>query len=127
MLFRSLSGAQIIFYPTAIGWIPNEPRAVARNQRNAWELIQRSHAIANGVYVASVNRVGGEGKINFWGHSFVAGPFGEIVAHAGSEREEILIANCDLSKIEQTRQSWPFLRDRRIDSYGLLLTRMHDR
>jgi N-carbamoylputrescine amidase len=120
----ALSGAQILFYPTAIGWIPNEPRPVARRQRDAWELIQRSHAVANGVYVASVNRVGREGKIKFWGHSFVAGPFGEIIAHAGAEREEILLAKCDLGKIEETRQSWPFLRDRRIDAYGPLLSRM---
>src|SRR3989441_477511 len=119
----SLSGAQILFYPTAIGWIPNEPRTVAQNQRNAWELIQRSHAVANGVFVASVNRVGREGKIKFWGNSFVAGPFGEIVAHAGGERDEILLAKCDLGKIEETRQSWPFLRDRRIDAYGPLLSR----
>ncbi len=119
----ALSGAQILFYPTAIGWIPKEPRAVAQNQRNAWELIQRSHAVANGVYVASVNRVGREGKIKFWGHSFVSGPFGEIVARSGGEREEILLARCDLGKIEETRQSWPFLRDRRIDAYGSLLTR----
>jgi N-carbamoylputrescine amidase len=122
----ALSGAQMIFYPTAIGWIPNEPRAVAQMQREAWELIQRSHAVANGIFVASVNRVGREGKIKFWGRSFVAGPFGEIIASAGSEREEIVIARCDLAQIEATRQSWPFLRDRRIDSYGLLLTRMHD-
>ena len=100
-----------------------EPRPVARRQRDAWELIQRSHAVANGVYVASVNRVGREGKIKFWGHSFVAGPFGEIIAHAGAEREEILLAKCDLGKIEETRQSWPFLRDRRIDAYGPLLSR----
>jgi len=119
----SLSGAQILFYPTAIGWIPDEPRRVAQIQRNAWELIQRSHAVANGVFVASVNRVGREGKIKFWGHSFVAGPFGEIVAHAGGEREEVLLADCDLGKIEETRQSWPFLRDRRIDAYGPLLSR----
>jgi N-carbamoylputrescine amidase len=119
----ALAGAQILFYPTAIGWIPNEPRAVAQTQRNAWELIQRSHAVANGVFVASVNRVGREGKIKFWGHSFVAGPFGEIVAHANGEREEILLAECDLGKIEETRQSWPFLRDRRIDAYGSLLLR----
>ena len=119
----ALSGAQILFYPTAIGWIPNEPRAVARQQHDAWELIQRSHAVANGVFVASVNRVGREGKIKFWGNSFVAGPFGEIVAHAGGEREEILLAKCDLGKIEETRQSWPFLRDRRIDAYGSLLER----
>jgi N-carbamoylputrescine amidase len=123
----ALAGAQIIFYPTAIGWIPHEPRAVARGQRDAWELMQRSHAIANGVFVAAANRVGREGKINFWGHSFVAGPFGELVAHAGDKREEILIANCNLAKIERTRQSWPFLRDRRIDAYSLLLSRMLDR
>ncbi len=123
----ALAGAQIIFYPTAIGWIPNEPRNVAREQRDAWELMQRSHAVANGVFVAAANRVGREGKIDFWGHSFVAGPFGEIVAHAGDKREEIVIAKCDLAKIEQTRQSWPFLRDRRIDAYSSLLTRMLDR
>jgi N-carbamoylputrescine amidase len=122
----SLSGAQILVYPTAIGWIPNEPRAVAQQQRAAWELIQRSHAVANGIYVASVNRVGREGKIKFWGHSFVAGTFGEIVSQAGGEREEVLLARCDLGKIEETRQSWPFLRDRRIDAYGSLLARSLD-
>jgi N-carbamoylputrescine amidase len=122
----ALSGAQILFYPTAIGWIPNEPRAVAQNQRTAWEIIQRSHAVANGVFIASVNRVGREGKIKFWGRSFVAGPFGELVAQAGGEREEVLIADCDLRKIEETRQSWPFLRDRRTDAYGALQTRFLD-
>lgn len=120
----ALSGAQILFYPTAIGWIPAEPRVVAQQQRAAWELIQRAHAIANGVYVASVNRVGREGKIRFWGNSFVAGPLGEIVARAGGEREQILLASCDLRKIEETRQSWPFLRDRRIDAYQSLLSRV---
>jgi N-carbamoylputrescine amidase len=119
----ALGGAQILFYPTAIGWIPNEPRAVARGQRNAWEVIQRSHAVANGVYVAAVNRVGREGKLRFWGNSFVAGPLGEIVARAGGERDEILVAKCDLSKIEETRQNWPFLRDRRIDAYESLQSR----
>jgi N-carbamoylputrescine amidase len=119
----SLDGAQILFYPTAIGWIPNEPRAVAQNQRNAWELIQRSHAVANGVYVAAANRVGREGKLKFWGRSFVVGPFGETVARAGGVREEILIAKCDLEKIEETRQGWPFLRDRRVDAYGSLQSR----
>lgn len=119
----ALGGAEILFYPTAIGWIPNEPRAVAQNQRAAWQLIQQSHAVANGVFVASVNRVGREGKIKFWGQSFVAGPFGEIVARAGGDREEILLARCDLGKIEQTRQSWPFLRDRRIDAYGAIQSR----
>lgn len=119
----SLSGAQILFYPTAIGWIPNEPRSAAINQRSAWELIQRSHAVANGVYVASVNRVGQEARIKFWGQSFVAGPLGEIVARASGDREEILIAKCDLRKIDETRQSWPFLRDRRIDAYQPLQCR----
>lgn len=119
----SLHGAQILFYPTAIGWIPNEPRAVAENQREAWEVIQRSHAVANGVYVAAVNRVGREGKLRFWGNSFIAGPFGEVVARAAGAREEILIAKCDLGKIEETRQGWPFLRDRRIDAYASLQSR----
>ena len=119
----SLGGAQILFYPTAIGWIPKEPRAVAQRQRNAWEIIQRSHAVANGVYVAAVNRVGREGKLRFWGHSFVAGPFGEILACASGARDEIIIVKCDLRKIEETRQSWPFLRDRRIDAYGYLGSR----
>ena len=119
----ALSGAEILFYPTAIGWIPNEPRAAAHNQRAAWQLIQRSHAVANGVFVASVNRVGREGKIKFWGQSFVAGPLGEIVAQAGGEREEILLARCDVNRIEETRQSWPFLRDRRIDAYAAIQSR----
>jgi N-carbamoylputrescine amidase len=123
----ALGGAQILFYPTAIGWIPNEPRAVAQGQRSAWEVIQRSHAVANGVYVAAVNRVGREGKLRFWGNSFVAGPLGEIVARAGGERDEILVAKCDLSKIEETRQSWPFLRDRRIDAYGSLQSRFFEK
>lgn len=119
----SLGGAEILFYPTAIGWIPKEPRAVAQRQRNAWEIIQRSHAVANGVYVAAVNRVGREGKLRFWGRSFVAGPFGEILACASGERDETIVVKCDLSKIEETRQSWPFLRDRRIDAYGYLRSR----
>jgi N-carbamoylputrescine amidase len=119
----ALSGAQFLFYPTAIGWIPKEPRAVAQSQRSAWQLIQRSHAVANGIFVAAVNRVGREGKIKFWGQSFVAGPFGEILAQAGGERDEILLANCNLRQIEETRQSWPFLRDRRIDAYGAIQSR----
>jgi len=118
-----LSGAEILFYPTAIGWIPRESRLVARNQREAWELIQRSHAVANGVYVAVTNRVGREAKIKFWGNSFVAAPFGEIVARGSSEREEIVIARCDLAKIAETRENWPFLRDRRVDAYGPLQSR----
>jgi N-carbamoylputrescine amidase len=119
----ALAGAQILFYPTAIGWVPHEPRTVAQNQRAAWELIQRAHAVANSIYVAAVNRVGREGKLKFWGGSFVAGPFGELVAQGPSDREEVLIAHCDLAKIEETRQNWPFLRDRRIDAYGSLQSR----
>jgi len=122
----SLSGAEILFYPTAIGWLPSEPRSVAEAQRSAWELIQRGHAVANGVYVAAVNRVGREGELKFWGSSFIAGPFGEIIAHAGMDREKILIAKCDLRKIDETRQNWPFLRDRRIDAYGPLGARFLD-
>jgi len=122
----ALSGAQILFYPTAIGWIPGEPRKVAQDQRNAWELIQRAHAVANGVYVASVNRVGREGKIKFWGGSFISGPFGEVLNRAGGNGEAMLIAKCDLQKIDETRQSWPFLRDRRIDAYAALQARFLD-
>lgn len=122
----SLSGAEILFYPTAIGWLSNEPADVAKAQQIAWETIQRAHAVANGVYVAVVNRVGRERKIKFWGNSFVANPFAEIIAHAGTNREEILIARCDLDKIAEARQSWPFLRDRRIDAYGALTARFLD-
>jgi N-carbamoylputrescine amidase len=113
----SLAGAQILFYPTAIGWIPNEPRAVAQKQRAAWELIQRAHAVANSIYVAVANRVGREGKLRFWGSSFVSGPFGEILAQGSPDREEVLIAHCELSKFEQRRLNWPFLRVRRFDAY----------
>src|ERR671910_1773529 len=122
----SLSGAEILVYPTAIGWIPKEPRAVTQKQRDAWELIQRAHAIANGVFVASVNRVGREGNLKFWGHSFVAGPSGEILNVAAGDREEILIAKCDLRKIDEIRESWPFFRDRRIDAYSSLQSRFID-
>ncbi len=119
----ALAGADILFYPTAIGWIPNEPRSVARAQRDAWELVQRSHAVANGVYVAAANRVGREGKIQFWGSSFVADPFGEVVVRGSSEREEVIIARCALGRIAEARESWPFLRDRRVDAYGPLQSR----
>lgn len=122
----ALSGAEILFYPTAIGWLRSEPSNVAKAQRNAWELVQRGHAVANGIYVAVPNRVGREGKLKFWGGSFVAGPSGEIIAQAGREREEVLIAPCDLEKIAEARQSWPFLRDRRIDAYGGLTARFLD-
>ncbi len=118
----AMAGAEIIFFPTAIGWWHGEPARVRPKQRDAWETIQRSHAIANGVFVAVTNRVGIEGELEFWGNSFVADPFGEVIARAGAA-EETLIAECDLKKIEATRRNWPFLRDRRIDAYGDLLRR----
>jgi N-carbamoylputrescine amidase len=118
----ALSGAQLLFYPTAIGWLPNEEAEVNEAQHAAWETIQRAHAIANGIFVVVVNRVGREGKLNFWGKSFVADPFGRIIAKASADEEEVLVVKCDLSKIDETRQNWPFLRDRRIDAYdGLRL------
>ncbi|OGW85269.1 MAG: hypothetical protein A3C35_04885 [Omnitrophica bacterium RIFCSPHIGHO2_02_FULL_46_11] len=114
----AMSGAQIIFYPTAIGWNSSDPKRMRQNELNAWQIIQRAHAIANGVYVAAVNRVGREEALTFWGHSFVAGPFGEMVAQASENQEEILIAVCDLSKIEKIRKVWPFLKSLRSDVYG---------
>ncbi|PYS72639.1 MAG: acyltransferase [Acidobacteria bacterium] len=113
----ALSGADFLFYPTAIGWLPDEEEEMNQAQHSAWETIQRSHAIANGLFVVVVNRVGQEGKLKFWGQSFVADPFGRIIAKASSDKEETLIVECDLEKIEETRQNWPFLRDRRIDAY----------
>jgi N-carbamoylputrescine amidase len=120
----ALQGAQVIFYPTSIGWHPHEKGQVGAAQLDAWRTIQRSHAIANGVYVAVVNRVGYEGKpdkgdpgLEFWGNSFVADPFGEFVAEASADKEEILVVECDPAKSEDTRRNWPFLRDRRIDAY----------
>jgi N-carbamoylputrescine amidase len=122
----ALSGAQFLFYPTAIGWLPEEGEEMNTAQHSAWETIQRAHAIANGVYVVVVNRVGKEGKLNFWGQSFVADPFGRIIAKASSDREEILVVDCDLDKIDETRQNWPFLRDRRIDFYTPICSRVID-
>ncbi|HEY2934155.1 MAG TPA: carbon-nitrogen hydrolase [Acidobacteriota bacterium] len=122
----TLSGAQLLFYPTAIGWLSGEKKEVNRAQHQAWETIQRGHAIANGVYVAVVNRVGREGKLNFWGQSFVVDPFGRILARGSEDREEILIVECDLSLIDETRRNWPFLRDRRIDTYSGLSLRFLD-
>ena len=119
----ALSGAQFLFYPTAIGWLPNEQQSMNEAQHSAWETIQRAHAIANGVYVVVVNRVGREGGLTFWGQSFVADPFGRILAKASADQEEVLTVECDLDKIEETRQNWPFLRDRRIDFYTPLSAR----
>ena len=119
----ALSGAQFLFYPTSIGWLPDEKDEMNQAQHSAWETIQRAHAIANGVYVVVVNRVGREGKLTFWGQSFVADPFGRIIAKASADEEQVLIVDCDLNKIEETRQNWPFLRDRRIDFYAPLSSR----
>lgn len=126
----ALGGAQVIFYPTSIGWHPKEKAEFGAAQLEAWRTIQRSHAIANGTYVAVVNRVGFEGNpangdpgLEFWGNSFVADPFGQIAAQAGSEKEEILVVECDSKKSEETRRNWPFLRDRRIDAYQPILNR----
>jgi N-carbamoylputrescine amidase len=126
----ALAGAQVIFYPTAIGWHPAEKEEVGAAQHDAWRTMQRAHAIANGVYVAAVNRVGFEGPpeqgLEFWGGSFVSDPFGRVLAEASHDREEILVAECDPRQIEETRRNWPFLRDRRIDAFGDLVRRAID-
>lgn len=123
----SLQGAQILFYPTAIGWHPHEKEQFGAAQRDAWITIQRAHAIANGIYVAAVNRTGFEGTpdsgLEFWGSSFVADPFGQIIAQASTDKEEILVVECDPKRMEETRRNWPFLRDRRIDAYGQITNR----
>ncbi|HEU4700231.1 MAG TPA: carbon-nitrogen hydrolase [Gemmatimonadales bacterium] len=126
----AMSGAQILFYPTAIGWHPTEKAEHGEQQRSSWETIQRSHAIANGVYVCAVNRVGHEGApppggIEFWGNSFVASPGGQVLVRAGQE-EEVLTVECDLSKVDVSRTHWPFLRDRRIDAYQDITRRYLD-
>ena len=122
----ALGGAQILFYPTAIGWLPEEKAALGQAQHNAWETVQRGHGVANGCYVAATNRVGTEGRTQFWGQSFVSDPYGEIVARASVEKEEILLADCDLVKQREFRRIWPFFRDRRIDAYGDLTRRLRD-
>src|SRR6185295_9672413 len=128
----ALRGASVLFYPTAIGWHPHEKELYGASQRDAWRTIQRSHAIANGVYVAAVNRVGhetppGDGAgIEFWGSSFLADPFGVVLAEASADREEILIGDVDLDRIEEVRRNWPFLRDRRVDAYGGIERRFLD-
>ncbi|MBI4971908.1 MAG: carbon-nitrogen hydrolase [Candidatus Omnitrophica bacterium] len=123
----ALQGAQIIFYPTAIGWNVDEKPSVNVAQHSAWETVQRSHAIANGIFVAAVNRVGREADQKFWGQSFVADPSGRVIARASAEKEEILYVDCDLAKIDEIREHWPFLRDRRIDAYGDLTKRFIDK
>ncbi|HEY8312301.1 MAG TPA: nitrilase-related carbon-nitrogen hydrolase, partial [Gemmatimonadaceae bacterium] len=123
----ALLGADVIFYPTAIGWHPAEKEEFGAAQMDAWRTAQRAHAIANGVYVAAPNRVGfeeepGTDGIEFFGHSFIADPFGRLIAEAGQE-PAVLIAKCDPELIESTRRNWPFLRDRRIDAYSPILNR----
>ncbi|HSF24147.1 MAG TPA: carbon-nitrogen hydrolase, partial [Blastocatellia bacterium] len=119
----ALRGANVLFYPTAIGWHPHEKAEYGKAQQDAWKTIQRAHSIANGVYVASVNRVGheqpveGGAGIEFWGSSFLCDPFGVVTAEASTDSEEVLIGEVDPSRIEEVRRNWPFLRDRRIDAY----------
>jgi N-carbamoylputrescine amidase len=127
----ALQGADILLYPTAIGWHPEEKRARGAQQHGAWEIIQRSHAVANGCFVAACNRVGherpvGGAGIEFWGQSFVAGTGGEVIARASSAKDEVLIVPVDLGAVDETRTHWPFLRDRRIDAYGDLTKRFRD-
>jgi len=133
----ALQGAQVLFYPTAIGWHPDEKEHFGEAQFDAWQTIQRAHAIANGVYVAVVNRVGFEegdvrgnraaGKgLEFWGGSFLADPFGRVIAQASHDKEEILVGDVDLRALEDIRRNWPFLRDRRIDAYAPITSRLID-
>jgi N-carbamoylputrescine amidase len=128
----ALAGASVLFYPTAIGWHPHEKAEHGEAQREAWRTVQRGHAIANGLYVAAVNRVGHEGSagggagIEFWGSSFVADPQGVVVAEASSDREEVVLASIEPARIEDVRRNWPFLRDRRIDAYSGITRRFLD-
>jgi N-carbamoylputrescine amidase len=128
----ALKGASILVYPTAIGWHPHEKERHGVAQRDAWRTVQRGHAIANGCFVAAVNRVGhepgppGQAGLQFWGTSFLCDPFGVVLAEASTDREEILVGEVDLARIEEVRRGWPFLRDRRIDAYGGLDKRFLD-
>lgn len=128
----TLHGAEILFYPTAIGWHPSEKAQEGETQRSAWQTIQRSHAIANGVFVAAVNRVGhekpaeGGDGIEFWGSSFICDPLGVVLAEASMDQEEIIIAEVNVSRVEDVRRNWPFLRDRRVDAYDGLTKRFRD-
>ena len=128
----TLQGAEMLFYPTAIGWHPSEKAQEGESQRSAWQTIQRSHAIANGVFVAAVNRVGhekpdaGGNGIEFWGSSFMCDPFGTVLAEASMDKEEIVLAEVNVSRVEEVRRNWPFLRDRRVDAYGGLTKRFFD-
>lgn len=122
----ALSGAEILFYPTAIGWAESQDAATNDEQYQAWQTIQRSHAVANGVWVVSVNRVGKEGNMEFWGGSFIANPFGRVLYKASHDKEEVHIEELDMEKSDRYRTHWPFLRDRRIDSYQPITQRYID-
>ena len=127
----ALAGAEILFYPTAIGWHPSEKAAEGEHQHNAWQTIQRSHAVANGCFVAAINRVGhekpvGDDGIEFWGQSFVCAPSGEIITHASVNQPETLITEVDFAQVNEARTHWPFLRDRRIDAYDGITERFID-
>ena len=122
----ALAGAEILLYPTAIGWIDSEKTEFGETQLSAWQTSIRAHAIANGLFVAAANRVGREGPLEFWGHSMICGPSGEMMAHGDGHCETIVSANCELAAIDVTRTHWPFLRDRRIDAYGGLTRRWLD-
>ena len=124
----SLMGAEVLFYPTAIGWATAQDQATNDEQFNAWQTIQRSHAVANGVHVVSVNRVGLEqnGAMKFWGGSFVANPFGRLLSQASHDNEEVMVVDIDTQKTDSYRTHWPFMRDRRIDSYGDIVRRFID-
>ena len=123
----SLQGANILFYPTAIGWHPSEKARYGEAQLDAWRTIQRAHAIANGVFVAAVNRTGFEGPpesgLEFWGNSFVADPFGRVLVQGAASDEQVLVTECDPKQMDEVRRNWPFLRDRRIDAYGPITQR----
>ena len=122
----ALQGAELIFYPTAIGWLPSEKPQYGESQLAAWETAMRAHAIANGLYVAAVNRVGVEGQLEFWGSSFVSDPYGNVTVRATTSQEELVTAACQLDLVDTARTHWPFLRDRRIDAYGDLTRRFVD-
>jgi N-carbamoylputrescine amidase len=126
----ALRGADVLFYPTAIGWHPAEKAQHGKAQHDAWEVVQRAHAVANGVYVATANRVGHEGPadggLEFWGGSFACDPFGVVLAKASHDREEVLVVPIDFRRQEEVRRNWPFLRDRRIDAYGDITKRLID-
>jgi N-carbamoylputrescine amidase len=122
----ALAGAEILLYPTAIGWLKSEKAELGEAQHTAWETVQRGHAVANGCFLAAVNRTGTEEDTEFWGQSFVANPYGQIVAKAAVDKEQILLVTCDLRAVENFRRIWPFFRDRRIDTYTPLTKRYLD-